>query len=220
MFKKLFWPITWILLAAQVGAFAATAAWDANTDGVTAGYRLLYGTVAGGPYPSVIDAGPATTVAVPPLIAGTRYYFVVQAYGATPTGGAQPVGPFSNEVAFQAPVIADPCAYPLGPKAIQIFPTKLQLTGSGGALSRARIDFQVGSPGAAVNHIAVRSNGADLSPADNADATGPGDKIGSLAGLWFTVPVAPGAYPLSILATNVAGCSREQTTPFTITVKP
>lgn len=80
------------VLAPQALAQTATvtAAWDANTDMLTRGYVVYYGT-ASGSYQWNYDAG-AQTSAQLTLSRGSRYYFVVRAYDASAT-----LGPSSNE---------------------------------------------------------------------------------------------------------------------------
>jgi hypothetical protein len=69
-------------------------AWDPVANAT--GYRLHYGTSSGN-YPSSIDAQNSTSVVVPGLTDGARYFFAVKAYDATTTSG------FSNEVSGVAP---------------------------------------------------------------------------------------------------------------------
>ena len=69
-------------------------AWDPVTNAT--GYRLHYGTSSGN-YPSSIDAQNSTSVTVPGLTDGARYFFAVKAYNSTTTSG------FSNEVSGVAP---------------------------------------------------------------------------------------------------------------------
>src|SRR5215510_7974922 len=64
-------------------------AWDPVTEAT--GYRLHYGTSSGN-YPSSIDTSNNTSVTVPGLTDGTRYFFAVKAYNNNTTSG------FSNEV--------------------------------------------------------------------------------------------------------------------------
>ena len=113
-------------------------------------------------------------------------------------------------------VVTDPnCAAVTGADAISIFPTAVQQTGSGGPGSRFRLDFTALSPGSPITHLAIQANGANISATDG---TADGTNVGSLAGLWGTVPAASGTYHLTILATNTYSCSQTQATPFTITV--
>jgi predicted phage tail protein len=56
-------------------------AWDANEDPYTVGYRL-YGGTASGQYIWSVDVGNTTSASLPPLPAGSTYYFVVRAYNS------------------------------------------------------------------------------------------------------------------------------------------
>ena len=64
-------------------------AWDPVTDAT--GYRLHYGTSSGN-YSSSIDTSNNTSVTVPGLTDGARYFFAVKSYNTTTTSA------FSNEV--------------------------------------------------------------------------------------------------------------------------
>ncbi len=70
-----------------------TAAWDANTDTLTRGYIVYYGT-ASGSYQWSHDAGMQTSTPLT-LNVGSQYFFVVRAYDATSN-----LGPASNEATF------------------------------------------------------------------------------------------------------------------------
>lgn len=80
-------------------AAPATAQWTANTDGITAGYRVFYGTSTGtydvSPPEGVDVAGVNTTSLVVDLTPGQLYFFVVRAYSSSGE-----LGPASVEVPF------------------------------------------------------------------------------------------------------------------------
>lgn len=80
------------LVAAPLAADSVTLAWDANSEPDLAGYRVYYGTRAG-IYSNTIDVGNVTSVSVPSLQPGQRYYFAVVAYN---TSGLS--SPYSDEV--------------------------------------------------------------------------------------------------------------------------
>jgi hypothetical protein len=208
MRRAAFGFLVWWLLAASLQAAVATCLWDANTDGVTVGYRVFYGLAPGDTTTGSVDAGNTTTATVQNLTPGIRYYFVVRAYNA-----AGDLGPPSNEVSL---VLAGQgeCDYPLGAKAVSIFPTKLTKTGSGGPGSKAYVQFQAASPNSPIQHLGLKTQGVEIAAQDGA----PPAYLTSGGVLWFSIPAASGTYPLSIVATNVAGCLRDQATGFTVTV--
>jgi hypothetical protein len=70
-----------------------TAAWDANTDAVTRGYMLYYGTASGN-YQWSVDAGTQTSTQLT-LNTESIYYFVVRAYDASAN-----LGPASTEATY------------------------------------------------------------------------------------------------------------------------
>ena len=72
--------------------------WDANTDGITVGYRVYYGTAPQTYQPAEgIDAGNTTRFELD-LLPGVTYYFVVRAYNAN-----DELGPPSSELSFFVP---------------------------------------------------------------------------------------------------------------------
>ena len=91
-------------LAVSVDSLAGQLklAWDPVT-GAT-GYRLFYGTSSRS-YPSSIDAQNNTSVTVPGLTDGARYFFAVKAYNASTTSD------FSNEVNGVVPA-SSPSPFP------------------------------------------------------------------------------------------------------------
>jgi hypothetical protein len=103
------------------------------------------------------------------------------------------------------------CLRPLGNRAVSIFVTKLQFTGSGGPGSQARLDFQLASPNSPITSVAIAANNTVLRSMSGTDVAG-------LAGMWFTVPTAPGIYPLEVRATNLYGCTATQRGTLSITV--
>jgi len=94
-------------------AFDATLAWDANSETDLAGYKVYYGTTAGGPYSGSGSSEGASPIVVPLSsllnrsspeftvhgLADGTYYFVATAYN---TGGLE--SGYSNEVSAQASI--------------------------------------------------------------------------------------------------------------------
>ncbi len=201
------------LAPAAPGVIGVVATWQANppADQVT-GYRLSYGT-APGSHPTTIDAGNVLTLTVTGLQPATTYYFVLVAYNATAVSGPTP-----EVVITTKPAAVDPCAFPLGANAIQVFPTHLQPTGSGGAGSNMALYFQVGSPNSPVTSVGVMANGVFLPPLPGSANPITGPNLGSFGAQWFVVPTGSGTYPLVIAVNNGAGCARTQSTAFSVTV--
>ena len=182
-------------LGGSLEAATAQATWTANTDPVT-GYVLRYGT-ASGVYTTTIPVGLVTTVPVPNLAPATTYYFALWAVNGALTS------PSSAEVIFAVPAAIDPtCVFPLGANAIRITPTALVKTGSGGAGSGTRLDFQVASPGSPITSVGVYANGVAFSPLPGGANPMTGANLGGLAGLWFLFPTVSGTYPVSIIASS------------------
>ena len=102
-------PLLLVGTASSLRAATVTAMWNANSESDIAGYKLLYG-VASGAYTTTIDVGNVTSFAMPSLISGQTYYFVVQAYD---TAGL--VSPSSAEVSFTVPSAPSPAIVSLSP---------------------------------------------------------------------------------------------------------
>ena len=193
--------LLWLLLAAPLEAASITLAWDPPVPATNvAGYQARYGPMTG-QWLTIVDVGNVTQATLPNLTPGQQYFFVVTAYSA-----AGIIGPPSNEVSRVFPD-TDVCSFPLGSKAVHIFPTKLTTTGSSGVGSKARVDFQASSPGSPIIEALVLGGGAVLARVVGSD-------LGALAGVWFTVPAAQAL--LSLSASNAAGCTRVQATTFTV----
>lgn len=154
-----------------------------------------------------------TLASAPLTLANGTHTLTVSAYnGGGESGPSNPL-----VVALGQPTVDPACVLPLGNRAVSIFITSLQKTGSGGALSKAYLNFQVASPNSPISHMSVRSNGIDM-PQGTMDG-GPPSYLNAAPGLWFTVPVTPGTYLLSVLATNLYGCTNEVTSTKTVVVK-
>jgi len=107
-----------ILSLASLGyAMDVTLGWDANSETDLAGYKIYYGTTAGGPYngsgssegasPVVIPSGSLANPASPQFtlhgLADNKYYFAATAYT---TDGLE--SGYSNEVSAQASTTPPP----------------------------------------------------------------------------------------------------------------
>ena len=181
-----------------------TAAWDANTDGVTVGYRLYYGK-ASQDYDTSLDAGASTMISASGFTLGIRYFFVVRAYNAAGT-----IGPPSNEVstvltggmcegALQIAVRPLPGGWSdhvdIGNMGFVYFSI---------ANPRPVIDFQVRFGAQVVGH---------------ATASAPGDDLRAILGLSFSVPRVAGGYPMTLWAKDNMGCETVTTAPRIVLVQ-
>ena len=83
---------TALTVAAPATGGALDLAWSAGAGPSPAGYRVLRGTVPGGPYQAVATVGAVTAYRDAGRVDGTRYFYVVAALD-----GAGNASPFSNE---------------------------------------------------------------------------------------------------------------------------
>ena len=90
---------------------------DSPTPSVT-GYNLIYGEVSQ-TYTNLIDVGNVTNAVISDLVAGTTYYFAVEAYDAS---GSLSID--STEISYTVPIIA-----PAQIQATQAVPLILTVTG-------------------------------------------------------------------------------------------
>lgn len=167
------------LLAVSAVAASAqipvTAAWDANSDGMTRGYEISVGTSPGNPL-RVIDVGLATSTVLP-LPPGAVYYVSVQAYNEH-----HMVGPATPEA------VVDLANTPGAPDGVRTNVNGTAVTlrwnapTSGGVAQRYLVS--VGTAPGAANLISETNVGNVLSAAGN---------------------VAPGTYYARIHAANLVG---------------
>ena len=147
-----------------------TAAWDANTDAQTSGYRLYYGTSPTSLSISV-DAGNTTSRQLT-LSTGATYYVVVRAYNA---GGTE--GPASDQATI---TLVTP-------------PPSAAFTGSLSGLNTAVLNWQTtGATSVTINGTAVALSGStqyaiSATTTYTLVATGPGGSVTRTATV--TVPV-------------------------------
>lgn len=153
----------------------ATLEWDANTDGVTAGYAVFVGLAPGAPL-ATLDVGPSTR-AVLPLPLGGRYFVAIRGYEAS---GA--LGPASVETEID--LVAAP-GRPAGLTAV--------VNGA-----NAEVSWAPPSPGPAalsyVLSVGTRPGGSDLLSGLN---------VGPTTDVSGAVP--PGVYYVRVQAWNLMG---------------
>jgi hypothetical protein len=210
----------WLLAAGlTVPLYAASikVAWDPGEGGGSpaTGYKIRYSDTSPSGNPRELDVFNTLAATIPNLDPNLAYFITVVAYDKDGNVSAP-----SNQVVGtpQADTI-DPCSFPLGANSVQIFPTgKLNRTGNGSAGSRAFISFQIASPNSPIVYESIRANGTDI-PDSITDAKGaPTGRLSAIGSLWFTIPSGPATYTFSIYAQNLAGCSRDQSTGFSIVI--
>jgi hypothetical protein len=88
-FIRVFLALLFSIGASHHLAFAGSLliSWDSVGDSRVAGYKVKYGT-ASQSYTGAVDAGLSTSLLLPNLVEGTRYYFAVVAYDAARVEGA------------------------------------------------------------------------------------------------------------------------------------
>ena len=90
-----------ILLITAVTSFAADVPleWDENPSPYVVGYNLYFGTESG-VYGTPVPVVDGTTVTIPDLLDGGKYYFAVSAYSETTES------PQSEEISYTVPLEA------------------------------------------------------------------------------------------------------------------
>jgi hypothetical protein len=78
---------------------SVSLSWTASTSLGVAGYQILRGTTAGGPYTQIASLGLVTSYTDSTVMSGTTYYYVV-----TAVDGSNNVSPYSNQATAVVPV--------------------------------------------------------------------------------------------------------------------
>jgi len=215
-----------LLVPAFAQAAAVTLEWDANTDGVTAGYYVYYGTQSGN-YSGTVDVGSSTSAVVNLNDPYATYYFAVQAY--SPTGEKSPL---STEVVWSQGGTTG--GTPTGGTPTGGTPTGGTPTGGtptgGTPISGTPTGGQYPTlinPGS-MTTVVGQSVNLQLSASDPAglvltySVTGlpPGLTLISGSGVIFGVPSTQGAYNVTVTVTNSIALSASQTFTWSILNQP
>ena len=203
------------LAPAFVEAAAVTLEWDRNSDGITAGYFVLYG-IESGKYSGTVDVGSSTSAVVNLSDPNATYYFAVQAYSATGEKSA----PSTEVVWYQGT--------PTGGTPTGGTPTGGTPTGgtpTGGTPSAQSPTLR--NPGSMTTVLGQSAN-LQLSASDpgglvltySAAGLPPGLVVGTGTGVISGIPSAPGAYIVIITVTNTSSLSALQTFTWTILNQP
>jgi hypothetical protein len=184
-------PLISLLVPALAEATSITIAWDPNTDSVTAGYYVYYGTQSGN-YSGYVDVSTATTAIINTQDSTTTYYFAVQAYSATGDRSQ-----YSPEVVWQ-------------PSTPTAQPPVLTNPGS--------ITTVVGSASVSVRLVATDPGGLALTY--KASGLPPGLSIASSTGVISGIPTTAGTYNVTATVTNTANLSASQSFTWSILNQP
>jgi hypothetical protein len=184
-------PLISLLVPALAEATSITIAWDPNTDSVTAGYYVYYGTQSGN-YSGYVDVSTATTAIINTQDSTTTYYFAVQAYSST---GDRSL--YSPEVVWQ-------------PSTPTAQPPVLTNPGS--------ISTVVGSASVSVRLVATDPGGLALTY--KASGLPPGLSVASSTGMISGIPTTAGTYKVTATVTNTANLSASQSFTWSVLNQP
>ena len=167
-------------------ATQVTVAWDPNSDGLTAGYYVYYGTESRN-YTGSVDVRNATSAVMSAADSTATYYFAVQAYSSSGERSQ-----LSSEVVWkpdtaigQAPTLVNPGS-------------RTTVTGQS-----VMVQLSARDPGG----LALRYTASGLPP---------GLSVASATGLISGIPATAGAYNVTAAVTNTAGLSASQTFTWSI----
>jgi hypothetical protein len=180
-----------LLVPALAEATSITIAWDPNTDSVTAGYYVHYGTQSGN-YSGYVDVRTATTAIINTQDSTTTYYFAVQAYSSTGD-----LSQYSPEVVWQ-------------PSTPTAQPPILKNPGS--------VSTVVGSAAVILRLVATDPGGLALTYA--ASGLPRGLSIASSTGVISGIPTTAGTYNVTATVTNTAKLSASQSFTWSILNQP
>ena len=227
-FRVAFIIAAFLLLTPAYGeAASVTLEWDRNSDGITAGYFVYYGTESG-KYSGTIDVGSSTSAVVNINDPNADYYFAVQAYSAT---GEK--SPLSTEVAWYQSGTTPTGGTPTGGTPTGGTPTGGTPTGgtpTGGTPTGNMPSAQsptLRNPGS-MSTVVGQSVNLQLSASDpgglvltySVAGLPPGLTLGRGTGVISGIPGAPGAYIVLISVTNTSSLSALQTFTWTILNQP
>jgi Putative Ig domain/Fibronectin type III domain len=186
--------------------------WDRNSDGITAGYFVYYGTESG-KYSGTVDVGTSTSAVVNLNDPNATYYFAVQAYSAT---GEK--SPLSTEVLWSQSGTTPTGGTPTGGT-----PTGGTPTGD----TPSVLSPTLRNPGS-MTTVVGQSVNLQLSASDpgglfltySAAGLPSGVALGTATGVISGIPSTPGAYLVIITVTNTSRLSASQTFTWTILTQP
>jgi len=207
-----------VLLLVPTLAHAASVVleWDRNSDGLTAGYYVYYGTQSRN-YSGTVDVGTSTSAVVNLNDPSATYYFAVQAYSAT--GEKSPLSP---EIAWNQDG-SSAGGTPTSGTPTSGTPTSGTPTGgtpTGGTSSAQAPTLR--NPGSMTGTVGL-SVGLQLTATDPGGLVLSYSVIGLPPGLMavnggflYGIPTTAGAFNVTATVTNTLGLSASQTFTWTI----
>jgi putative Ig domain-containing protein/fibronectin type III domain protein len=224
-----------LLVPALAHAASVVLEWDRNSDGLTAGYYVYYGTQSGN-YSGSVDVGSSTSAVVNMNDPSATYYFAVQAYSATgeksplspeiawiqdvtSTGGTPTSGtPTSGTPTSGTPTSGTPTS------GTPTSGTPTSGTPSGGTPSAKAPTLS--NPGS-MTGIVGQSVGLQLTATDpgglalSYSVIGlPPGLVSAYGGIIYGIPTTAGAFNVTITVTNTLALSASQTFTWTILSQP
>ena len=225
-----------LLVPALAHAASVVLEWDRNSDGLTAGYYVYYGTQSGN-YTGSVDVGSSTSAVVNLNDPNATYYFAVQAYsstgeksplspeiawiqdvtstGGTPTSGTPTSGtPTSGTPSSGTPSSGTPSSgTPTGG-------TPTSGTPSGGTPSTkaptlSNPGSMTGTVGQSVGLQLTATDPGGLALSYFVSGLPPG-LVSAYGGIIYGIPTTAGAFNVTITVTNTLALSASQTFTWTI----
>jgi len=219
-----------LLVPALAHAASVVLEWDRNSDGLTAGYYVYYGTQSGN-YSGTVDVGSSTSAIVNLNDPSATYYFAVQAYSAT--GEKSPLSP---EIAWiqdvtstggtptsGTPTSGTPTSgTPTSGTPTSGTPTSGTPTGgtpSAKAPTLSNPGSMTGTVGQSVGLQLTASDPGGLALSYSVIGLPPG-LVSAYGGIIYGIPTTAGAFNVTVTVTNTIALSASQTFTWTILSQP
>ena len=210
-----------LLVPALAHAASVVLEWDRNSDGLTAGYYVYYGTQSGN-YTGSVDVGSSTSAVVNLNDPNATYYFAVQAYSST--GEKSPLSP---EIAWIQDVTSTG-GTPTSGTPTSGTPSSGTPTGgtptsgtpSGGTPSTkaptlSNPGSMTGTVGQSVGLQLTATDPGGLALSYFVSGLPPG-LVSAYGGIIYGIPTTAGAFNVTITVTNTLALSASQTFTWTI----
>jgi putative Ig domain-containing protein len=204
-----------LLVPTLAHAASVILEWDRNSDGLTAGYYVYYGTQSGN-YSGTVDVGSSTSAVVNLNDPSATYYFAVQAYSAT--GDKSPLSP---EIAWIQDVTSTG-GTPTSGTPTSGTPTSGTPTGgtpSAKAPTLRNPGSMTGTVGQSVGLQLTATDPGGLALSYSVIGLPPG-LVAAYGGIIYGIPTTAGAFNVTVTVTNTIALSASQTFTWTILSQP